>query len=147
MKQLSVQIKQVPGEQIVDLRWKILRAGLERSTAVFAGDELPTTRHFAAIRDGQVIGCATVLLNTWDGEAAWQLRGMAVDEGCQGQGIGRAILLEIERSILEQSDVRLMWCNARLAALGFYGGMGWDAVGDRFQIPTAGPHYKMTKRL
>lgn len=143
----QLKIERVPVEQIIDLRWKVLRAGLKRSTAIFGGDELPTTRHFAALRDGKVIACATLLLSPWQDKPAWQLRGMAVDAGLQRQGVGRALLEEIERSVREESDLPMMWCNARETAVGFYRGMGWEIVGERFDIPTAGPHFKMTKRL
>lgn len=146
-KRPDFRIGQVLVQRIIDLRWRILRAGLDRSTAIFDGDDLPTTRHVAALRGRRVIGCATILLNTWKKEPAWQLRGMAVEESAQGQGVGRTLLLAVEQLIREQSDIRLMWCNARLAAMGFYGGMGWDVASGRFHIPSAGPHYKMIRRL
>jgi hypothetical protein len=43
----------------------------------------------------------------------------------------------------------LLWCNARrtIPAAGFYQKQGWTIVSDIFEIPTAGPHVKMSKRL
>ena len=43
--------------------------------------------------------------------------------------------------------VRLFWCNARVPALAFYQRQGWQIMSEQFDIPTAGPHRKMTKRL
>jgi len=42
---------------------------------------------------------------------------------------------------------RLLWCNARVPAVGFYESLGWRVVSERFEIPTAGPHVKMVRRL
>ena len=41
----------------------------------------------------------------------------------------------------------LLWCNARTPAVGFYENMRWRVVSAPFEIPTAGPHVKMVKRL
>jgi hypothetical protein len=41
----------------------------------------------------------------------------------------------------------LLWCNARVPAVPFYREMGWAVVSEPFEIPTAGPHVRMVKRL
>ena len=41
---------------------------------------------------------------------------------------------------------RLLWCNARVPAMGFYQKLAWQVVSDEFHIPTAGPHVKMVRR-
>ena len=85
--------------------------------------------------------------STWDGAPAWQLRGMATDPAFRATGVGRAMLLYLERLLAAESDVRQLWCNARTPARGFYERLGWRVVSDVFEIPTAGPHVRMTKRL
>ena len=47
----------------------------------------------------------------------------------------------------DRSSPPQLWCNARTPAVGFYQRMGWAVVSDVFEIPTAGPHVRMTKRL
>jgi GNAT superfamily N-acetyltransferase len=143
---LGFAIERVAAEEIVDLRHAVLRAGLPRSAANFPGDDDPTTVHLAAKESGKVIGCATVLLNQWEGQPACQLRGMAIDPARQRLGIGAEILLEVER-VAREKGVRLIWANARMPASGFYTKHGWEIVSDKFEIPTAGPHYKMICRL
>jgi len=136
-------------EEIVDLRHRVLRQGLPRSEAIFAGDDLPHNFHFGAFEvlgaqsAEQAVGCATFHLNQWAEQPAWQLRGMAIDVRWQGAGVGRAILLYAERSIAQVSDITRYWCNARLSAIPFYERMGWQVASDLFDIPTAGPHRKM----
>jgi GNAT superfamily N-acetyltransferase len=133
---------------VIDLRHVILRAGLPRETAIFAGDDAPGTVHVVAVEDDAVVGCATMLRNTWQGEPACQVRGMAVSPGLQRRGVGGLMLAELQRFAAEHPDgVRLMWCNARSPAVGFYERQGWTVASDEFVIETAGPHFKMTRRL
>lgn len=143
----SIEIRVVDVERIIDLRWRILRAGLARETAYFDGDNEPTTRHLAATDAGAIIGCATILRRPWEGKPAWQLRGMAVEPDHQGRGIGKMLLMEIERIVRSEEHSLQLWCNARTPATLFYQKLGWSLSGEEFVIPSAGPHFKMYKLL
>ena len=145
----DVVISLAPVERVIDLRHAVLRKGLPRESAIFPGDEASSSRHFMAEVDGAVVGCVTLHLNEWANEPAWQLRGMAVAESHQGTGVGSKLLLTVERSITESpAEVpRLLWCNARMPAAVFYGRHGWQVVSEVFEIPSAGPHVKMIKRI
>jgi len=142
-----VIIRDARAEEIVDLRHEILRTGLPRELAHFEGDEEPTTHHVVAELDGQIIGCATILRRPWNGQPAWQLRGMAVANGMQGRGVGTMMLEELERIVRESGHSAQMWCNARVPAAQFYRKHGWQIVADEFHIEHAGPHVKMTKSI
>lgn len=146
----TVQIRLARPEEVVDLRHAVLRAGLPRSTAVFDGDSDPETRHLVAVGpDGRVIGCATILRRPspfGDPRPAWQLRGMAVEPGLQGAGLGSRLLAAGE-TIVRESGHTLMWCNARTPAVAFYRRHGWETVGEEFPVETAGPHICMRKEL
>jgi GNAT superfamily N-acetyltransferase len=140
-------VRAVSGDQVIGLRHVILRQGLPREEAIFPGDEADTSIHLAAFADSAVIGCVTLHLNQWQGESAWQLRGMACRGDWQSRGVGRRLVEMAERRALDGVGPRLMWCNARVPASGFYRKMGWTVVSEEFEIPTAGPHVKMIKRL
>ena len=142
-----IELRAVRLDEIMDLRHEVLRHGLPRESAVFDGDNAPTSRHYAAIHDGRAVGCATLHLNQWEGEPAWQLRGMATDPPFRGRGVGRALLQWVESDARAAGPVRLLWCNARAPAVPFYQSQGWAIRSDLFDIPTAGPHRRMTKRL
>jgi GNAT superfamily N-acetyltransferase len=125
----------------LDLRYRVLREplGLPKSAAAFAGDDAPDALHLIAVAEnGTVIGCATVLS---DGKSALQLRGMAVDEGWQGHGVGRAILEAVYADA--RARKKSLWCNARLSAEAFYARNGWVSEGDVFDVPGVGPHTVM----
>ena len=133
------------------LRHAVLREGMPRSAALFQGDDAPTSMHYGAFRDGRILCCATLHASQWQGAPAWQLRGMATAPEARRQGLGRRVLERMEqdlRSIAARGEAPLLlWCNARVPAVAFYRRMGWEVVSEQFDIPTAGPHVRMVKRL
>jgi GNAT superfamily N-acetyltransferase len=144
---LPVQVRRTDVQQIIDLRWRVLREGLPRQAASFPGDDEPGTIHFAAFADGRVVGCATFLRRTWENRSAWQLRGMAIDPSLRGAGIGTHLLQVAESDLTACGFSNQLWCNARTPATGFYERLGWRKYGEEFVVETAGPHFKMTKLL
>jgi GNAT superfamily N-acetyltransferase len=141
-----ITVRRAMAEEIIDLRHRVLRAGLPRSEAIFPGDELPGNHHFGAFGDAEssaALCCATFHLSSWKDQPAWQLRGMATDPAWVGIGLGRAVLNLAIGSIKAASPVHQFWCNARLIAIPFYQKMGWEIASERFEIPTAGPHHRM----
>lgn len=143
----DIQIRRAAASELIDLRHAVLRQGFPRSEAIFPGDDAPTSRHFAAAAGPRVVGCVTLHLNEWEGAPAWQLRGMAVDPEFQNRGIGSRLLTEVERSVLEDSPTRLLWCNGRVPALAFYERHGWAMASEQFEVPASGPHFKLIRRL
>ena len=149
----NLDLRRARAEEVIDLRHAVLRQGLPREAAVFEGDESPASRHYAAFAGGAVICCATLHAVPWEGTPAWQLRGMATTPEFRGKGVGRELMALIESDLLRDARrdgegvPRLLWCNARVPAAGFYRTLGWRVVSEQFEIPTAGPHYRMVKRL
>jgi GNAT superfamily N-acetyltransferase len=137
---------------IVDLRHRMLRAGLPKESANFPGDDDTSTWHVGLFHpaidgsDAPVVTCASFMLNTYKEQPAWQLRGMCTDSSHQSKGFGSRLLACAEVAIVENSKLRLFWCNARVPAIPFYQRHGWIVDSDVFDIPTAGPHRKLFKR-
>jgi predicted GNAT family N-acyltransferase len=145
---MEISIRATTVESVRPLRHSVLRAGLPPEAAAFDGDDEPTSRHVGAFfPSGQIIGCASIVQRPWNGEPAWQLRGMAIAEGQRGRGVGKMLLAKIEEIVVGKDHAHLLWCNARTPAARFYSAMGWQRAGDEFHIPTAGPHVRMFKRL
>ncbi len=143
-----IKVRRGEPHEVIDLRHQVLRAGLRRETALFPGDDAPETVHVVALDNADVVGCATMIPSAWDGQKAWQLRGMAVTPRLQRSGIGGLLLKELQRSAQHSAGVvRLMWCNARSPAVPFYQRHGWAVASPEFVIETAGPHFKMTLKL
>jgi predicted GNAT family N-acyltransferase len=147
-EQGALTIRRATLADVADLRHRVLRIGLPRESAIFDGDDRSTTRHFAAFYTERAVCCATFHENQWQGEPAWQLRGMATDQDFQSKGAGRALLAFAISSLQqEQPSIRRLWANARAPAVRFYQSLGWEIASDEFEIPTAGPHYRITKPL
>lgn len=140
------KVKRVSPDEIVDLRHVVLRDGLPRTEAIFPGDESSDARHYGAFENERLVGCVTLHVSEWERNPAWQLRGMAVAADARTLGVGRAMIEFIERDLV-YAPIRQMWCNARVPASGFYVKLGWEIVSEQFEIPTAGPHVRMTRKL
>jgi GNAT superfamily N-acetyltransferase len=143
----EVRVRLIDLDRVIDLRHRVLRAGLPRETAVFSGDEAETSVHLGAFDGERLIGCATLHLNEYEGAPAWQLRGMAVDDGYRGGGVGSRLLRAIDQIVRARGKIRQLWCNARLPAHAFYERNGWRVDSEPFEVPTAGPHVRMSRRL
>jgi GNAT superfamily N-acetyltransferase len=132
--------------EIMALRHAVLRPGLPLAAAAFEGDDEPTTRHFGAfLPSRETVGCLSLVRRPWRGAPAHQLRGMATAPAHAGRGIGRALLDMAARAVEAESGLRLLWCNARTQAAGFYQRVGWEVVSGPFEIEGVGPHYLMRR--
>ncbi len=143
----EVEVRLASAAEVRPLRMRVLRAGRPAPESIYPYDQLPETLHLAAVVGDQVVGCATVFPEPYEGEPdAWRLRGMAVAEGHQGRGIG-AKVMERVKSELTARDVHLLWCNARTVALPFYLRHGFTTVGEEFLVAESIPHYVALLRL
>src|SRR5678810_1431154 len=109
----QVLIRPATWNEIINLRHAVLRQGLAREEAIFQGDDAPTSRHCGAFCDGVAVGCATLHASQWEGEPAWQLRGMATSPEFRRRGLGRIILEEMEAEFgngRPDEPGPLLWC-------------------------------------
>jgi predicted GNAT family N-acyltransferase len=140
----AVAVRRSVVAELIDLRHRVLRAGLPREQAMFPGDDLPGSFHFGAFTEANLcVGCASFHLSTWEDQPAYQLRGMATEPAWKGKGVGTQVLTLGVQTIKATSPIQVFWCNARLIAIPFYEKLGWKIVSERFEIPTAGPHHRM----
>ena len=144
------EIRGICGADTLAVRWPVLRPGFPRESAIFAGDDDSATRHFGAYVGERCVGVASIYIAPLPGRhaaaPAWQLRGMATLPEVRGHGFGRA-LLEACVAHARENDATLLWCNARLGAVGFYRKHGWTTLGEEFDIPAVGPHFRMLCKL
>ncbi|GAA1793343.1 GNAT family N-acetyltransferase [Luedemannella flava] len=140
-------IEEVPLDDILDLRWRVLRPGQPRDSAMFAEDRRPGSFHLA-YRDeaGDVVSCVTFIPQDLDGQPAWRFRGMATDEAQRGRGLGSEVLAAGLAGVAARGG-GLVWCNARVSALEFYRRHGFAQRGEIFDIPNIGPHVVLTRHV
>lgn len=152
----DIEIEEVDVSVILPLRTRVLRPHFEAGKlAHWPKDDEPGTRHFAALRHGEALGCVTFQLarfplddDTDCPAVDVQLRGMAVDPDVRDEGIG-AQLMEVAlfRLPLLYPEATKIWCNVREAAISFYERAGFQSVGEPFDKPGIGPHIVMWRAM
>ena len=133
-----------------DLRRRVLREGHPEADVAFTGDDDPGALHLAVAEDvGQVVAVASVLPASCrhrPGRRSWRLRGMAVEPGRQGTGLG-ALLLDAVVARTRALGAEVLWAAGRDSALGFYQRHGWVVVGEGYPAADDLPHHTVVLDL
>ena len=137
-------IRRVTAEEVRPLRHTVLRPGQAFEETVYPGDDAGV--HLAAFDGERLVGIASLYEeDRLDGRAGgWRLRGMATDAGVRGAGFGASLLAGCVEHVAGAGGSEL-WCNARMAAVGFYRRAGFEVVSEEFDVPGIGPHVVMTR--
>lgn len=142
-------IKKITALDTYPVRHLVLRAGKPIESCHFEGDELVSTHHFGCFAADQLIGVVSLfeIGNTnFAEQKSFQIRGMAVIDSHQKQGVGEALVHKAE-DFCRNENATLIWFNARTSAVGFYKKMGFEIVGSEFEIKEVGPHFLMNKKV
>jgi predicted GNAT family N-acyltransferase len=140
-------IRQVSAEEVRSLRHRVLRPGQGFEETAYPGDDLPDTVHLGAFDDdGRLVGIASLYRERRGEGPGWRLRGMATDAGVRGTGHGAALLSACMDHVARSGGGEL-WCNARMAAVGFYRRAGFEVVGEEFDVPHIGAHVVMVRAV
>lgn len=149
MNATSVAIRIAPVESVRPLRRTVLRPDQPPEACVYPGDDAPASTHFAAFHRDDIVGIASLYYEPSPRSEvadAWRLRGMATSDAVRGTGVGGRLLQACIDHVRAHSG-RLLWCNARTPAEGFYQRYGFETLGDVFDLPDIGPHVYMHLRL
>lgn len=144
---MSVRVEQALPAVTIPLIHKVLRPHQAWAEVVRIG-ATPGAVGLAAYLDDRVVGTAILSPETFPGDpdraGTWRLRGMATAPELQGQGVGSRVL-RTAVDLVASSGGTLIWCNARVSALGFYQRAGFTATGDPWDEPGIGPHVRMSR--
>jgi len=147
---LDAEIRAITAAETRPLRQQVLRPQQRVEELVFDADGHPGAMHLGAFHRGRLIGITTIapapMPGATDAGGVWQMRGMAVLPGAQGQGVGRQLVESVLAHLCSKAAGRI-WFNARTGAVPFYRRRGFETVGEEFDVPTVGPHYVMTRLL
>ncbi len=132
------------------LRAEVLRPGLPIKSSYYSEDTHQSTIHLAfKASDNQLCSIATFIKESsplFAEEHQYRLRGMATAKDHRKRGLGSSLLHEAF-NILKEKEVNILWCNARVLAISFYKKLGFETIGEQFDIPRIGPHFVMKKLL
>ena len=126
-----------------------MRPGKPLRTTFYDKDHDIDTFHLAISIESKVQCIATFYPEKMDGsitEKAYRLRGMATHPNYRRKGLGKD-LMQSAFTYLLQKQADLLWCKARLAAIPFYRSLGFQIIGEQYDIEEIGPHYTMYKLL
>jgi GNAT superfamily N-acetyltransferase len=129
-------IREIPVADVYALRRAVLRGGDADARVAWDEDEAPGAFHLAAFTEASGVPVAVASFSQQPIAArpaapAWRLRGMAVDQAHQGEGLGLALLrFAHDRLVRDGADV--LWCNARMTAAAFYAKASFIVVSDSF---------------
>jgi GNAT superfamily N-acetyltransferase len=138
---------ELPVESVRPLRRSVLRVGMATQDVAWPEDDLPGAFHLGVVEDGEVVAVSTWVPRPFDGEPAYQLRGMATVPRRQGGGLG-VVLLAAGCSRVAATGTPIVWANARDTALRFYERHGFEVAGDGFVDQVTGlPHHRVVRRL
>jgi GNAT superfamily N-acetyltransferase len=71
---------------------------------------------------------------------------MATAEHHRGSGVGSALVNAV-LAYLAAHEGTVLWCHARLPAVGFYEKQGFLPIGDPWEEPALGPHVTMWRSV
>ncbi|MBK26885.1 MAG: GNAT family N-acetyltransferase [Halobacteriovorax sp.] len=144
-----MKVKQINASDTHEIRHKMLRKGFPIEDCIFKGDDDDQSFHLGAFEEGKLVSVASFYFDkndTFEEPNQYRLRGMATLPEHQHKGLSSE-LLKMAFPIIKQNFCSLLWCNARSEAVGFYQKVGFEKIGEEFEIPTVGPHFLMFKKL
>ena len=143
------KIREITSEETFSVRHPVLREGKPIESCAFEGDNLSSTKHFGFFVDENLTAVVSVFQNNssiFKNQNQFQIRGMAVLKDFQKKGFGEELVLWCEEYIKSKNG-SLIWFNARENAVPFYKKLGYDIIGNQFEIENVGIHYIMKKEM
>ena len=147
---MEIEVGILTTEKIMKLRHEVLWPHLDSvDKCTIDPDNLESTFHIGAENESEVVGTSTFIIDInseFEESNQYRLRAMATSEKVRGCGVGEKII-EAGIAELKSRGVKLLWCDARIIATGFYEKMGFSVKGDIYEVPNIGPHKLMYKIL
>lgn len=144
------ETKIISPEETYPLRLEVLWPHFDRlDQCGIEVDEKEGTFHVGALKDGKVMAIGTFLIQKnekFKEDTQYRLRAMASSPKVRGQNFGKKVI-DFAIDELKKRNIELLWCDARKVALGFYEKMGFNVIGDYYDVPKIGPHKLMFYNL
>lgn len=140
-----IAVKPIHVKEVIELRevWLVAPGLLE--VAEFDRDKAATTRHLGAVDRGKILGMVSLYREPRPAMIeghAWRMRGLAVGSASRGAGLGRALIEAAERLVLKEKG-NLIWSNVRTRSIDFFTSVGFEQVGDVFELRDQGEYLRI----
>ena len=144
-----IEVRAIDAAATRPLRQRILRPGQAIDELVYPGDDAPDSLHVGAFAGTELLGVASIYRQSPEGRPVrptdWRLRGMAVVPEARRRGVGAALLAACERHARAHGAQRV-WFNARIDAMPFYEALGYEGIGEAYELSGLGVH-RFAERL
>ena len=144
-----VTVKAITAEEARPLRQRIMRPDEPPEKSVYPLDDAEDTFHAGVIKNGQLIGIASVFHEAppdQSNDKAWRLRGMATEPKVRGQGYGKLALQACMDTIYQRGG-NYLWFNARPEVVGFYEKLGFVVSGEPYEVEGHGTRVFMSRDI
>ncbi len=144
-----VHLRRILADEAFPLRFGTLRRALPPAGSRYPQDDDPLTIHLGVFLEGRLVCVGSFLPDAQEGddiEGAFRLRGMVTLPDYRGQGLG-GTLLDRGVALVARQGGREVWCNGRTDAMDFYRRHGFEPVGEEFETPGTGPHYRFVRTI
>ncbi len=142
---MSVQVCAISAQDARPIRHAVLRPAQPAERLIYPGDD--TAIHLGIRTNETLVAVASIYSEPIPGttDPAWRIRGMATLPEHRGEGHARR-LVEAGLTRARQIHPGPAWCNARTTAAGYYERLGFNPLGEEFEIPDIGPHFVMVRQ-
>lgn len=142
-------IKEIEAKDTYQIRHQILRPNQSLEQSKYAEDDNELAFHLGGFFNQQLISIASFYQENHpavEGKYQYRLRGMATLEEYRKMKAGSSLIKQAEQ-LLRKKNVDVLWCNARITVTAYYQKLGFQAIGDAFDINPIGLHYLMYKQI
>lgn len=142
-----MEIKRLTAVETYPVRHPVLRPGRPIEDCFFMLDDHPSSLHLGLELGGSIVSVISALpiqCSFFPKDKAMRLRGIATLDQFQKQGYGSKLIQFIENELKEQK-IELLWLNARIESSAFYSKLGYEPIGDFFNIDRIGIHQMFYK--
>jgi len=140
-----IKVKQIQAKDCYPIRQQILWQHKSIDDCGIDIDEREGAFHLGVFMNDELVCVGSFFQQNhvqFSEQNQYRLRAMATLAKSQKQGIAKA-LLDFAFERLQNQNQEILWCDARVIALGFYEKMGFIKLGEKYEIPLIGPHYLM----
>lgn len=141
-----MEVRIIPHEATHPLRHRVLWPHIQtEAECVIDGDQNPEVIHLGVFHEKQLVSIGSLFpLHSprLSQRVQFRLRAMATDPDFRNQHAGKQLIL-FAIELLRSRGTEVLWCDARLHAVGFYKSLGFSLLPEIYEVKHIGPHQFM----
>jgi predicted GNAT family N-acyltransferase len=141
-----MEVRIINHEATRPLRHLVLWPHLQNESAcVLDTDMLPDAIHLGVFHEQQLISIGSLfpqISPRLSEQSQFRLRAMATSPDFRKKNAGK-MLVQFALAMLQSRGAQVLWCDARLHAVGFYQSLGFSLLPEIYEVKNIGPHQFM----